>query len=102
MVECRTRDPEVPGSNPFVAKKKNLSQVQSEQYHHQSLCTRVKYLKLSEVPEHSEESKMEIPLRAKPTHYMNIYDGTNKTKPKEIAQCLFQGVHFLIRAHARE
>ena len=30
-------------------KKKNLSQVQSEQYHHQSLCTRVKYLKLSEV-----------------------------------------------------
>ena len=24
------------------------------------------------------------PLRAKPTHYMNIYDGTNKTKPKEI------------------
>ena len=27
----------------------NLSQVQSEQYHHQSLCTRVKYLKLSGV-----------------------------------------------------
>ena len=49
VVECRTRDPEVPGSNPGVAKKENLSQVQSEQYHHQSLCTRVKYLKLSEV-----------------------------------------------------
>ena len=49
VVECRTRDPEVPGSNPSVAKKENLSQVQSEQYHHQSLCTRVKYLKLSEV-----------------------------------------------------
>ena len=49
MVECRTRDPEVPRSNPGVAKKKNLSQVQSKQYHHQSLCTRVKYLKLSEV-----------------------------------------------------
>ena len=49
MVECRTRDPNVPGSNPGVAKKKNLSQVQSEQYHHQSLCTRVKYLKFSEV-----------------------------------------------------
>ena len=50
MVECRTRDAEVPGSNTGVAKKKeNLSQVQSEQYHHQSLCTRVKYLKLSEV-----------------------------------------------------
>ena len=48
VVECRTRDPEVPGSNPGVAKKENLSQVQSEQYHHQSLCTRVKYLKLSE------------------------------------------------------
>ena len=51
VVECRTRDPEVPGSNPIVApkKKENLSQVQSEQYHHQSLCTRVKYMKLSEV-----------------------------------------------------
>ena len=49
MVERRTRDPEVPGSNPGVAKEENLSQVQSEQYHHQSLCTRVKYLKLSEV-----------------------------------------------------
>ena len=47
-------------------------------------------------------SKMEIPLRAKPTHYMKIYDGTNKTKPKEIARCLFQGAHFLVRAHARE
>ena len=34
---------------PMWPKKKNLSQVQSEQYHHQSLCTRVKYLKLSEV-----------------------------------------------------
>ena len=49
MVECRTRDPKVPGSNPGVAKKENLSHVQSEQFHHQSLCTRVKYLKLSEV-----------------------------------------------------
>ena len=105
VVECRSRDPEVPSSNPGVAKKKishrsnqnnittnhsspdlntwncqrwkpkvtvaqcysegpeiqrssvqtlvgqkeNLSQVQSEQYHHQSLCTRVKYLKLSKV-----------------------------------------------------
>ena len=35
------------GSNPSVCQKENLSQ--SEQYHHQSLCTRVKYLKLSEV-----------------------------------------------------
>ena len=49
VVQCRTRDPQVPSSNPGVAKKKNLSQVQSEQYHHQSLCTRLKYLKLSEV-----------------------------------------------------
>ena len=60
MVECRTRDPncQVPGSNTSVAKNntttnpsENLSQVecQSEKYHHQSLCTRVKYLKLSEV-----------------------------------------------------
>ena len=49
VVECRTRDPEVLGSNPSCGQKENLSQVQSEQYHHQSLCTRVKYLKLSEV-----------------------------------------------------
>ena len=49
MVECRTRDPEVLGSKPGVAKKKISHRVQSEQYHHQSLCTRVKYLKLSEV-----------------------------------------------------
>ena len=49
VVECRTRHPEVPSSNPSVGKKKILSQVQSEQYHHQSLYTRVKYLKLSEV-----------------------------------------------------
>ena len=48
VVECRTGDPEVLGSNPGAPKRK-LSQVQSEQYHHQSLCTRVKYLKLSEV-----------------------------------------------------
>ena len=34
---------------PWSGQKENLSQVQSEQYHHQSLCTRVKYLKLSEV-----------------------------------------------------
>ena len=33
---------------------------------------------------------MDIPLRAKPAHYMNIYDGTHKTKPKEITQHLFQ------------
>ena len=34
-------------------QKENFSQVQSEQYHHQSLCTRVKYLKLSEVKNRS-------------------------------------------------
>ena len=79
VVECRTRDPEVPSSNPIEGEKK-ISQVQSEQYHHQSLCTRVKYLKLSEVPSLCLRSKIEIPLRAKPTHYMNIYDDTNRTK----------------------
>ena len=53
VVECRTRDPEVPGSNPSVAKKKISHRFQSEQYHHQSLCTRVKYLNLSEVKNRS-------------------------------------------------
>ena len=38
---------------------------------------------------------------AKPTHYMNIYDGTNKTKPKQTAQHLIQSACFLVRAHAR-
>ena len=41
--------------------------------------------------------QMEFPLRAKPMHYMNIYDGTNKTKPKEITRCLFQDVSFVVR-----
>ena len=49
VVEFRTRDPEVPRFKPQCGQKENLSQFQSEQYHHQSLCTRVKYLKLSEV-----------------------------------------------------
>ena len=38
-----------PRFKPQCGQKENLSQVQSEQYHHQSLCTRDKYLKLSEV-----------------------------------------------------
>ena len=33
---------------------------------------------------------------------MNIYDGKNKTKPKEITQFLYQGAHLLVRAHAKE
>ena len=42
----RSRGPQF---KPWYGQKENLSQVQSEHYHHQSLCTRVKYLKLSEV-----------------------------------------------------
>ena len=49
MVECRTRDPEVLGSNPSVAKKKISYRSNQNNYLCQSLCTRVKYLKLSEV-----------------------------------------------------
>ena len=45
VVECWTRDPEVPSSNPGTG----FSQVQSEQYHHKFLCTRFKYLKLTEL-----------------------------------------------------
>ena len=37
-----------PVQTPGVWQNENLSHVQSEQYHYQSLCTRVKYLKLSE------------------------------------------------------
>ena len=44
--DLRSRGPRF---KPQCGQKENLSQVQSEQYHHQSLCTRVKYLKLSEV-----------------------------------------------------
>ena len=49
VLDCRTRHPVVSRFKPWCGQKENLSQVQSEQYHHQSLCTRVKYLKLSEV-----------------------------------------------------
>ena len=48
MVRCRTTS-RGPRFKPQCSQKENLSQVQSEQYNHQSLCTRVKYLKLSEV-----------------------------------------------------
>ena len=49
MIECRTRDAEVLRFKPWYGQKESLSQVQSEQYHHQSLYTRVKYLKKSKV-----------------------------------------------------
>ena len=49
VVECRTRDPEVPGSNPSVAKKEISYRSNQNNTTVQSLCTRVKYLKLSEV-----------------------------------------------------
>ena len=46
MQDWRSRGPLL---KTQCGQKENLSQVQSEQYHHQSLCARVKYLKLSEV-----------------------------------------------------
>ena len=49
MVECRTRDLEVPGSNPSVAKKKICHRSNQNNTTYQSLSTRVKYLKLSKV-----------------------------------------------------
>ena len=54
VVECRTRDARGPGFKPQCGQKEILSQVQSEQYHLQSLCTRVKYLKLSELKTKSQ------------------------------------------------
>ena len=45
-----------PQFKPQSRQKENLSQVQSEQYHYQSLCTTVKYLKLSEVKTRSHHS----------------------------------------------
>ena len=50
--------PRGPGFKPQCGQKENLSQVQSEQYHHQSLCTRVKYLKLSEVKTRSRHGAL--------------------------------------------
>ena len=44
--DWRSRGPQF---KPWCGHKENLSQVQSQQPHHQFLCTRVKYLKLSEV-----------------------------------------------------
>ena len=34
--------------------------------------------------------------------YDYIYDGTNKTKQREIARCLSKGAHFMVRTHAEE
>ena len=48
VIEGRTRDLDVPRSVHTGVKKK-YPQLQSEKYHHQSLCTRVKYLKLSQL-----------------------------------------------------
>ena len=45
VVECWTRDPVVHSSNPGT----EFPQVQSEQYHHKFFCTRIKYLKLTEL-----------------------------------------------------
>ena len=44
--DSRSRGPQ---SQALCGQKENLSQVHSEHNHHQSFCTRVKYLKLSEV-----------------------------------------------------
>ena len=78
-MECRTRDPDVLGSNPSVAKKKNLSQVQSEQYHHQSLCTRVKYLKLSEMKTRSCRSAV-VECRTRDPEVLGSNPGVAKKK----------------------
>ena len=45
MQNQRCRGPQF---KPWCGQKENLSKFQSEQYHHQSPCTRVKYLKLSD------------------------------------------------------
>ena len=34
--------------------------------------------------------------------YYYIYDGTNKTKQKEITKHLSKGAHFTVRTHAGE
>ena len=49
MVECRTRDPEVPGSNPSVDKKKISHRSNQNNTTTIPSAPRVKYLKLSEV-----------------------------------------------------
>ena len=49
MVEGSTRDSEVLGSNPSVAKKKISYRSNQNNTTTNPLCTRVKYLKLSEV-----------------------------------------------------
>ena len=54
MVECRTRDSRVPQLKLWSGQNEYLSQVQSERYHHQSLCTRAKYLQLADVKSRSD------------------------------------------------
>ena len=82
VVECRTRDPEGLGSNCAVAKKDNLAQDQSEQYHHQSLCTRVKYLNLSEVKTRSCHGTV-VECR---TRYPEVLGSNPSVAKKKISQ----------------
>ena len=49
VVEWRDYRSRGPQFKPRCGQEENLSQVQSEQYHHQSLFTRFKYQKLSEM-----------------------------------------------------
>ena len=58
VVECRTWDPEVPSSNPSVAKKKISHCSNQNNTTTNPPCTRVKYLKLSEVKTRSRHCTM--------------------------------------------
>ena len=62
VVECRTRDPEVLGSNPSVAKKK-ISTGPIRTIPPPIPLTRVKYLKLSEMKTRSHGTVVECRTR---------------------------------------
>ena len=63
----------------WCGQKENLSQVQSEQYHHQSLCTRVKYQKLSEVKIRSCHATV-VEWRSTDPEVSNLNPGVAKKK----------------------
>ena len=83
-------------STSNCGQKENLSQVQSEQYHHQSLCTRVKYLKLSEVKTRSchgavVECRTRDPVWSKRSSQGSI--PTNPTRVKYLSEVKTRSCH---------
>ena len=79
VVECRTRDPEILGSNPGVAKKKISHRSNQNNITTNPSDTRVKYLKLSEVKTRSCHSAV-VECRTRDPEVLGSNPGVDKKK----------------------